>query len=151
MGCDIHVVIEKKIEGKWVQIDVPDVFDYRSYGYFGFLANVRNYSAITPIDDPRGVPEDVKEQYKEIINDDNYHSFSWLSVEELLNYNYDQIIKDRRCTRRIGENYYSGACTCEIGEGLKFSLRDFLSVNFFENLKRLKDAKADRIVFWFDN
>ena len=39
----------------------------------------------------------------------------------------------------------------EPGEGKKQTLREFLGPGFFVVLKRLQDAKADRVVFWFDN
>lgn len=147
MGCDIHSYAEKKIHEKWECLGYSP-FDWRAYGMYAFLAGVRNYSAITPIAEPRGIPEErserVSKQYK--IWDCDAHSASWLSVEELEKFDYDQIIEDRRCMRNN-----NGGSTCEIGEGQKMTYRAFLGEGFFMAIAELKEIGADRIVFWFDN
>jgi hypothetical protein len=84
MGCDIHFVIEKKFDNKWIGVyaksETPDampekeygvtpgdwvhqyrrrmVFCNRNYGFFALLAGVRGGA-----DDavPLGVPEDMSE------------------------------------------------------------------------------------------
>ena len=38
----------------------------RCYSLFALLANVRNYAEITPISNPRGLPNDVSEIVKEM-------------------------------------------------------------------------------------
>jgi hypothetical protein len=150
MGCDIHSRAERRVDGSW-QI-IPDLhpFDWRSYGMYGFLADVRNYSKVPPLAPPRGVPEDSPR------NDDDRqglgdHSFSWLSLEELLSFNYDAIFEDRRVTRQIDHNLISGAVTADQGEGEQVSFRDFLGEAFFNDLEKLKAAGAERVVFGFDN
>lgn len=148
MGCDIHVQAEKRVNGKWTAIDCS-IFDWRSYGMFGFLANVRNYSDVPPISEPRGLPEDV-----DCSNEDDWlgdHSFSWLSTEELLNFDYYQEIEDRRYTEQVGPNTWNGAATAEPGNGIKTTYREFLGKHFFDDLQKLKEIGAERIVFGFDN
>jgi len=69
------------------------------------------------------------------------HQVSWLSMEELLTYNYDQIVEDRR-----GNN----GRTLEPGLGAKSTLREFLGEWFFSDLYKIRDMGAKRIVFGFD-
>lgn len=161
MGCDIHMMAQKRSDdGSYHEIDfVP--FDWRSYGVFGFLADVRNYSAVTPVSTPRGIPDDmkVKEEptewwdkgYEPEWESCDYHSHSWLSVKELADIDYDQIIEDRRYNGMTQYGYISGALTSEPGKGQMMKLRDFLGEQFIDDLERLKYEEVDRIVFWFDN
>lgn len=127
MGCDIHSRAERKVDGKWQIIDGLAPFDWRSYGMYSFLANVRNYTDVPPLSDPRGIPDDAP-----MVEDDHLdlgdHSYSWLSVDELTSFNYDAQVKDR-----------------------SYTWREFLGKAFFDDLKKLKDAGAERIVFGFDS
>lgn len=153
MGCDIHSFAEKKDEhGNWEVIPDFEPFDTRSYGLFGWLANVRNYSALTPIAERRGVPDDasahVKYDYEAC--DCDAHSASWLSVDELLSFNYDSPCEDRRVTRQTSYGW-DGGCTCEPGEGRQTTYREFFSDYFFKDLEKLKELGAERVIFWFDN
>lgn len=170
MGCDIHMIVQKRdSEGKWIEIDgnfggdfepstVP--FNWRSYGLFGFLANVRNYSEVPPISEPRGLPADFKDPdedprgwmgLEEEYRDVGDHSRTWLSVQELLDYDYDQIIEDRRTTGRLPSGVISGAVTCAPGKGDFQKLREFLGDGFFSDLEELKRIGAERLVFGFDS
>ena len=79
------------------------------------------------------------------------HTESWLTVAELLAVDYEQEIEDRRTTKQRGPGFWSGRETCAPGEGHKQTLREFLGRSFFEDLKKLQDAGAERVVFWFDN
>lgn len=141
MSCDIHVFPEIK-EGDTYKTSNLGIFTDQSYAVFGFLADVRNYSAIKPIAKRRGIPADCV-SYNE---DWDYHSKSWLSIKELSEYDYDQIVEDRRCT--WGNN---GGCTCESGMGEKITLREFLGKRYFKDLQTVIDNKIDRIVFGFDS
>ncbi len=144
MGCDIFSQAEKRVGGTWQRIEGFLPFDRRDYGLFGFLAGVRNYSAVPPIAPPRGLPADADyEEPDDDTDDEDYlgeHSFSWLSVDELANFDYDQLIEDRRSE--------SGG-TCEPGEGKRMTYRVFLGDAYFKELDRLKDVGAERIVFGF--
>ena len=58
MKAIVMRVVLEKVNGVWQPCNtVP--FDWRSYGMYGFLAGVRNYSAVQPISEPRGFPEDA--------------------------------------------------------------------------------------------
>lgn len=148
MGCDIHSHAEHKVDGKWKVIPGLTPFDWRSYGMYGFLAGVRNYSAVPPISEPRGTPDDAAPEIRESWEswDMDGHSHSWLSVAELSSFNYDQEMEDRRVMRNN-----DGGCTCDPGDGEKMTYREFLGDAFFEDLKKLQAAGAERVVFWFDN
>lgn len=149
MGCDIHTQAEKRINGKWTAIPDFAPFDWRSYGMYGFLADVRNYSAVPPIAEQRGLPDDA-----DLDGDDDWlgdHSFSWLSVEELTAFDYDKLMEDRRVTRQTGPNTWDGGCTAEPGGGETMTFRDFLGEAFFKDIDKLKELGAERVVFGFDS
>lgn len=151
MGCDIHSRAERRENGKWVVIDGLAPFDWRSYGMFGFLAGVRNYSAIPPLSEPRGLPDDTPQSgddYDDYLGD---HSFSWLSLDELLAFDYDQPVEDRRVTRTMPNGVINGGCTAEPGGGEMTTYREFLGEAFFDDLAKLKAAGAERVVFGFDS
>jgi hypothetical protein len=93
MGCDIHLYVERLVNGKWESADQwepnkyagedgePDknipygkrFYSDRNYNLFAILADVRNGSGFAgcdtgngfvPIDDPRDIPEDASEEVK---------------------------------------------------------------------------------------
>lgn len=108
MGCDIHLVLERRVDNKtWVGIrsmtympteglsllahqgTIPPLLyitgwklKMRDYDFFAAVAQVRG-------DDPkgeleRGLPDDLSElSQMEIGYDDDLHSHSWLTVEEM--------------------------------------------------------------------
>jgi len=97
MGCDIHMYAEKKVKGVWEKVNIKNpqcdgayndyVFFGRNYGFFSILAGVRNYANayIEPIDQPRGLPDDVSPEIKKISDDWGVdgHSHSWFMLREL--------------------------------------------------------------------
>lgn len=103
MGCDIHGVFQTRVKGAslwWTELEIEDS---RNYAVFSALADVRNNTGITPIAEPRGLPEDF--DMKEAMTVMRYgdpadpwlgdHSFSWLTLDELLNWNgWDQLVND---------------------------------------------------------
>ena len=174
MGCDIHSLCEVKVEGKWTV--VRDMFptsewerelytrrgkpnpnkktaplDDRHYGTFAWLAGVRNYSGIEPILEPRGLPRDMSDELKgehEGWGSDG-HSGSWLSLGDLLGFDYDAVMENRRVTKGL-----DGGHTAEPGDGEKMTWREFLNPELFraiETMKTLGKPGDVRIVFWFDN
>ena len=171
MGCDIHsVAIDaegKPINGglwadgktrnpdhEWLD-DEGEPFGWRNYGVFGFLANVRNYSGVRPLDEPRGKPDDLK------YDDDadvwlGDHSFSWFSIDELEAFNYDAMMVARRVTEHFfrADGSYGGSnggCTAAPNVGKAMTWREFLGDDFFYDLAELRRIGADRVVFGFDN
>lgn len=101
MGCDIHLHVEKKVNGKWVE--VPDVgYDNRNYKVFAILANVRNGYGFAgcptgrgfkSISEPKGLPDDASKEVKE--HSESWgvdgHSHSYLTLKELEAYDWDQV------------------------------------------------------------
>lgn len=159
MGCDIHIYTERKSADGYERvndakfIEGPDPFDWRAYGMFGFLAGVRNYSEVTPIAEPRGVPVDMSAEaageYEVLAG--YAHSASWLAVSELVAFDYDRLMEDRRVTVRRPSGVIDGGATAEPGGGQEMTYREFLGPDFFEDLKTLSEIGADRVVFWFDS
>ena len=107
MGCDIHMWVEQFVGDRWTfdhpyqrtsefdmdHVEFQQPYEGRDYLLFSFLANVRNAPPrITPISLPRGVPLDVSEVGAEIVAEwgAGAHSHSWLSVEEILTYDFSQ-------------------------------------------------------------
>tara|TARA_R110000803_G_scaffold35405_3_gene76566 strand:- start:1022 stop:1561 length:540 start_codon:yes stop_codon:yes gene_type:complete len=179
MGCDIHSFAEVKRNNKWELVTdeiFPDwggdksnePFSVRSYSVFAFLAGVRNYDHCEPISECKGLPLDSeylnKESgdwmgYKEsvrksIYEDCDYHSHSYLTLKELLNFDYTKTFWNRRVTKQTSPNSYNGASLAEEGEGEVISYKDNLGEGFFDTLNvlgTLGNPKNVRIIFWFDN
>jgi hypothetical protein len=148
MGVDMTVVEQRKTADGWEPVGGLQTFDWRSYGVYGFLAGVRNYSAVPPISEPRGLPADyVLGEYDPL---DDKWGHSWLSISELMNFNYEQTFEDRRVTREIAPGHFDGGVTAEPGGGAIMTYREFLGEGFFESLQKAADAGVDRIVFGFD-
>lgn len=108
MGTDINGVVQERLvkarEGspfRWRNL--MEIEADRNYALFAALAGVRNYGNITPISEPRGLPEDF-----ETINGDEVklaysggkvwmgdHSYTWLTLEEMLDWDgWDQRMAD---------------------------------------------------------
>jgi hypothetical protein len=138
-------------------------FGWRSYAMFSFLADVRNDGHCTPICDPKGLPDDSEwlntplgepQRYVyyghdngtattrkgEVECDINYHSCSWLTLKELLGFDYDQ--KLFLSDASIGEEWKATTYKERLGEW------------FFRDMGVLGTLGAPenvRVVFWFDN
>lgn len=160
MGTNICTVAQRRNEtGEWIDVhggflQGRDPFDWRAYSMFAFLAGVRNYAAITPISEPRGLPHDF--YVGEFENDDDdswrwstYQSPSWLSVAELQAVDYDQIVEDRQAALQTGPRSWDGGHTCPPGEGEFMTLREFLGRGFFNDLHKAEELGVERIVFGF--
>lgn len=148
MGCDIHSYAERETPDGYELIDGLAPFDWRDYGMYGFLAGVRNHSAVTPIAAPRGLPFDLSLGMcaeNDYWNTDG-HDHSWLSVAELAAFDYDQPMEDCYVTQRG-----IGGRTCAPGDGKKTTFREFLGKAYFSAISKLQEAGAARVVFWFDN
>ncbi|WP_328439146.1 hypothetical protein [Nocardia puris] len=149
MGCDIHAYLERHNGQRWEY--VADAFDVRQYGLFGWLADVRNYSAVPPISPPCGLPGDVTRRVRRDYEEWGFdaHTASWHLLEGLLAFDYDATFEDRRV--RLGNDY---GHTAEPGGGKVVTYREFLGGWYFAELERLKllaDGAPARLVFWFDN
>lgn len=151
MGCDIHAFVEVKTD-RWNYVD--DLELYRSYGLFGFLADIRNYSCVPPITNTRGLPPDISKELRNTWEDEyDRHSPSYVYLKELLDFDYSQVFEDRRTTLIEG-NMRDGAHICEPGQGQITTFREFLGPAYFKILEKLKQYGVPdqvRLVFWFDN
>ncbi len=155
MSCDIHILYQKQTKDGWQEVkferqynDGP--FTDRCYAVFAFLAGVRNYSGIRPISTPRGFPEDTPVDFKQEC-DDYGHTPSWLSLQELLNYNYNMEIEDLRVGKWVVANVFDGAHILEPGQGQKKPLGCYLGIGYMMDLLELYRAGVDRIIFCFDS
>lgn len=164
MGCDIHTYVEQQdFDGTWQRVEWPDAdrerfvfgpFDWRDYGAFGFLADVRNYSRVPPLTEARGMPDDVSASLRAEADDADWHSHSWLTVAELAGFDYTQTFEDRRVTEEVAPNCFNGAALAKPGGGEVTTFRDFLGEHFFMDLATLSAMDAvrpTRVVFWFDS
>jgi hypothetical protein len=113
MGTDIYPVVERRVNGVWERVAVPQYTDESGYKYdyltnrhylkFAVLANVRNgygfagiptNDAVTPISDQRGLPDDFVPPRDD--EDDDWigdHSFTWVTARELMHYDWTQPIR----------------------------------------------------------
>lgn len=90
-----------------IRIEYEDRFyTGRNYDLFGILADVRNGSGFAgcdtgdgfvPISEPRGIPDDVSPEVAAESSrwGEDGHSHSWLSVQELLDYDWTRTTKHR--------------------------------------------------------
>jgi hypothetical protein len=137
MGADIHMVVQVRKDGDWVDFDgmmecesccgtgecdwrknkicwrcegsklEPLRYRNRNYDAFAILADVRNGhgfagcdtgDGFVPISEPRGLPDDFERISEEYSNDGEKvrghdlgeHSFSWLTLKELLDFDFEQ-------------------------------------------------------------
>ncbi len=85
----------------------PSLLDCRNYDEFAILADVRNGrgfagcdtgDTITPISMPKGIPNDVSNEIKKESDDwgGDGHSHSWLTAQEINDYNAHEIKKVHR-------------------------------------------------------
>jgi hypothetical protein len=103
MGTDIHGRLQAKYQGSKGWSDLGEIENDRNYCVFSMLADVRNgfgfagaktYEPLVPISEPRGFPEDFDVVDDSVILESwgqpkieywmGNHSFSWLTVAEIL-------------------------------------------------------------------
>lgn len=112
MGCDIHIFVEVKKEGKWEVFKdniFPDgfgkfsntPFDYRNYYMYSLFAGVRGWA--NPIIEQIGFPDDSeylnnnKMFYDSEIswNDSSfYHNRGYYTLQDLIEYEYTEEDKE---------------------------------------------------------
>lgn len=102
MGTDINMVVETRDNGgSWGLSDHPG-YRNRNYDAFAILANVRNGTGFAgvdtgdgfvPISFPRGLPIDMSGEAKSV--DFGYHDMSYVTLRELLDYDWDQTTRHR--------------------------------------------------------
>ena len=133
MGRDIHIYAEKRDKlGQWKSFPRFSLFQDRNYFVFSFFAGV--HKKIKPIFLARGLPEDISktasDKFKKEIS--IAHTPSWISMEELLKFNYDEKVYEQPDPRQG-------------------TYKDFLESDYFNDLKKMEEMGVERIVFWFIN
>jgi hypothetical protein len=124
MGCDIHFLLERRDGNDWVSCDewttdplpwdpdfqVPTTRFYsdRNFDMFAILANVRNGYGTAGLDTgdgfnviamPKGLPDDLSPEVQALavyeIDDMGCHTPTWLTLSEILAFNWDQTTTNR--------------------------------------------------------
>lgn len=80
MGCDIHGLVQVRFNKDASYFDDGPIEDSRNYLVFSMLAGVRDRYGVRAIDQPRGIPEDFEGDIYSLGD----HSFSWLTISEIL-------------------------------------------------------------------
>ncbi len=167
MGTDIHLFAEYRREGRWaaagrwhrvtwgdvegVTLDDEDALDVsRNYWLFAMLANVRNGygfagvdtgDPLNPIDLPRGLPADVSPEVaaQAALWDADGHSHSWLTLAELLAYDWTQV-----CTRRGIVNAETYVEWARYARGRGESPQSWASMVFMADAEIVLEKEMDR-------
>ncbi len=99
MGCDIHVSVQKRVNGEWVdaqewdetdgyvQVKGGELFGGRNYALFTLLANVRGEIA-NPLAANRGLPDGLSAEAT-AFHEDN-HGATYFTVAEVMAYDWQQ-------------------------------------------------------------
>jgi hypothetical protein len=162
MGCDIHVYLEKYTsvngEYKWVNVDHwqlnPDFGSHenereydlipfywgRNYDLFSILAEVRG--SYDPIDDPRGLPEDVTDATRKEFErwGQDAHTPSYYTLKELKDYLYNNS-EDDELTETLKR----------FVEPMENRFREEFWITNDDEKRYTVKENAFRVVFWFDN
>lgn len=153
MGCDIHLYVERKVDGKWVAVKEPvsryedDSYQWdfsRSYRSFALLADVRNGGDVTPLSAPRGIPADVSD---EVLTEYVEGDLDAATIARYRAYGSHDTRLGLSCPD------WHSASTFTLAELGAVALGDTHPVAVLrEGLKALGTTPDDvRIVFWFDN
>ena len=151
MGCDIHVFVEYRRNGEWVQLGAfrPG----RDYHMFGLLAGVRDES-VSPVVEPRGFPDDCSFE-------------TWLANQSIRTED-DKLeagaLARLRMGRILGHDMSHLASPCQdwhshswlASDELAMALQDYAEDSGPENAWKalhvlLTALPEGRIVFFFDN
>lgn len=151
MGCDIHAHVELRYQGKWEHYAIPNID--RWYDLFGIMAGVRR--EVTPIVEPKGVPEDMSVITRldwELWAEDA-HTASWFNEDEL-----DELQKwldrQKKQADKKGEKYTGNQFDLESGVlgGTYMFGNSLTSFKHYNDINYIPEgADAVRLVFWFDN
>ena len=130
MGMDFECVCEKKVEGKYVRVDLqPTPFNERFYHHYYFFIE----EGAPIFFAQRGLPYDdmCPEVYDYYRGGFCKHSESWVLLSELFSINYEQ-------------------CYPAFTDGTLMTLREYLGESFFIELERMRESGVDRMVYWLD-
>ena len=150
MGCNIHLHVEVRYNGKWEHYAKPYV--ERWYDLFDIMAGVRG--DVTPIIAPKGLPSDIS-----VITQLDYncrrgdtHHCSWFNEEEIDRLQ-EWLNKEREKADKTIDSYHWDNYVLVIG----VLSNTYLFGNSLTAFKHYDDSPlpegcdAVRLVFWFDN
>ncbi len=178
MGCDIHTRCEVKVNGKW-ELNTEKVFlprhehdkselktdppEWRSYDWFAVLADVRNGKGFaglktgdgfSVIAEPRGVPADATEEWRQYVDDwdSDMHSASWLTLSDFKKFDWSQ--RSVKCGVISLEQYKALRETKDAPDSWCGSVggRDIITISMDEadeHIKSPKDAFNKQRVYVF--
>jgi hypothetical protein len=159
VGSDIRSCTEvRNAVGQWEYVPYSPFSGGRSYAIFGFIGDERNYSHSPVLASYRDVPQDATPETRALFYDEygpvGYHGINWLSLKEMLDYDYEQVFWDRRVTKQTADNVWDGAALAEEGEGRHVTMREFLGRWYFDVLsvlRRFGYSEDVRIIFGFSS
>lgn len=162
MGSYIHAFAERRHNGRWFAASISGLVSgddhparlplAQNYTLFGWLADVRNYAQVPPLTARRGLPIDADRellQMADAAGARGCYAFSWVSLRELLAFDYDATFEDRRTSNAAGPR----GDTVPPGMGERTSYRAALGPSLFECIRKLQalgEPDDLRVVFWFD-
>ena len=139
MGCDIHLHVELKVDGKWHHYD--NVKIGRNYDLFGLMAGVRSID-FSPIVDPKGFPPDASDMVRYQFGYDSYfHTPSWLNEDEI------ELLKERAKE----EGIFNYSFEHETMRGSYLFHNDYTKESLKSLQERYPHIEGYRFVFWFDS
>lgn len=158
MGADIHIMLERKINGQWYmwhKLDgvprraldrevKPTPYDHfyritdRNYEFFAAIAGVRG-----PGPEPRGIPEDLSVPAQEEIEcwAGNGHSHTWLYANELC-----ELFLQHHMTESEVAEFTENQLTGRAFSGWEYIMNYYI-VNTIDN----EPAHNYRFIIFFDN
>ncbi len=145
MGCDIHLHIEVKLNGKWEHWAAPGVD--RNYRLFSRMAGVRQYQGdrITAISAPKGMPKDpaTVTAFECARWGDDGHNHSWLNMKEI-------VILAEFVKKRLSEKGKWASLSFYTLHSTYICGLDFSGLIKYKS-ELPKEITDVRFVFWFDN
>lgn len=127
MGCDIHVVIEENLDGRWIGLTASDrqrdrpKYAERDYDFFAEIANVHGNGRYYPKNLPRDVSELAWHMYMQSPTD--HHSASHMDIESFCAAHHRLNPNQSRAEHVVYD--LTGLC--------------------------MDEGEEYRVVFWFDN
>lgn len=162
VSFESYIEVKNPESGKWEPRDSPDdrdIFSYEALQFLGDCHNKQHFCPVMPIH--HGWPKDSDWLNEEIagfwgpstrreeIDNDNNFSHGWVSLSELLAFDYDQFFEDRYDNNHRGPGGRDERLLPE-GKGEIKTVRVFLGDFFFsriEILKTLGEPENVRVFF----
>jgi hypothetical protein len=162
-GYAICSYSERIENGQWTWDGGSEPFKtLRSHRHYAFLADVRNDWSVPPIVAPRGLPTDLSKAVEIIYYHPQgnsgfprykyvpWHAASWLTVAELMAFNYERTFEDGMPYYDQDWEWYARHNHSRAGhDGRVKTYREFLGQPFFNVLDTLQTLRIERVVFWF--